>query len=239
MKLKLIGLMVIVFALGSATGVQAVNNMEKIEAYLDHGIRLVLYGEEFIPKDVDGKEVIPINYQGSTYLPIRGVAEAIGLPVKWDPDTLTASVGFEYLQLNNYTTTSFVDIQVDGNWRPSYITPIRKQYSNSFMGVVFEINPTNSHSIEELVERESKRIGESNAIVLDTYTQELDRYTAQVIEYRTYYSGGEAESHSHVALIPSDNSDEYYMIHVYVTDEKYEENKDVFNEILSTFRKQK
>lgn len=240
MNKKLAILLVGVFALGSAAGVKAESYLESIQAYLDHGIRLVLHGEEFIPKDVQGNEVIPIHYKGSTYLPIRGVAEAVGLPVKWDGETRTATVGFEKLQLNNFTETSFVDIQVHGNWKPSYLTPTRKQYSDEEMGVIFEIRPMPASTMDETVSELRKELDSQEDVkVLSVKELEKERYTGQVIEYETYFTAGEPETYERLTIIPSTNSEEVYLIQVYTDHQLREANMEQFDEIVSSFRKQK
>ncbi|MEW9697774.1 stalk domain-containing protein [Paenibacillus sp. SI8] len=63
---------------------------ESISAYLDHGIKIQLNGADFEMKDSNGNKMEAINYNGSTYLPLRSVAEASGMNVKWDEDTRTA-----------------------------------------------------------------------------------------------------------------------------------------------------
>lgn len=240
MNKKLALLLVGVFALGSAVGVKAESYLESIDAYLDHGIRLVLHGEEFIPKDAHGNEVVPIHYKGSTYLPIRGVAEAIGFPVKWDNDSRTASVGFEKLQLNNFTETSFVDIQIPGSWKPSYLTPTRKQYSDDEMGVIFEIRAVGSAAIDQVIGDLRKELESKETVkVLSVKKLEEERYTGQVIEYETYYLAGEPETYERLTVIPSTNSDEVYLIQIYTDHQRREANSEQFDEIVSSFRKQK
>lgn len=56
-------------------------------------IKLVVDGEEIVPKDPDGKVVEPFIYNGTTYLPVRAVGEAFGKDVHWDGDTATVYVG--------------------------------------------------------------------------------------------------------------------------------------------------
>ncbi len=56
-------------------------------------ITILLDGKELKPVDVDGDEVKPFIKSGSTYLPIRAVAEALGLDVSWDDDTKTVVIG--------------------------------------------------------------------------------------------------------------------------------------------------
>ena len=46
-------------------------------------------GEELIPLDSDGNYVEPFIIDGTTYLPVRGIASALGLDVGWDGATKT------------------------------------------------------------------------------------------------------------------------------------------------------
>lgn len=51
----------------------------------------ILYdGVEQTFVDAAGNAVVPLSYQGTTYLPIRAVAELAGLSVEWDGDAHTA-----------------------------------------------------------------------------------------------------------------------------------------------------
>ena len=60
------------------------------EAVLKYpGITIPLDGETLVPKDVTGKVVDPFVIDGTTYLPIRAVASALGLGVDWDGATRT------------------------------------------------------------------------------------------------------------------------------------------------------
>lgn len=59
--------------------------------YLD--IKLVVNGKEVTPKDVNGNVVEPFAYQGTTYLPVRAVGEALGKSVRWDGETKTVHLG--------------------------------------------------------------------------------------------------------------------------------------------------
>lgn len=66
--------------------------VKTIEAnYMD--IKLVVDGVPVTPKDASGKEVEPFVYEGTTYLPVRAVGEALGKDVKWDGETKTVYIG--------------------------------------------------------------------------------------------------------------------------------------------------
>lgn len=59
-------------------------------ATLDYtDIKISLNGTEIVPKDVNGNAVEPFAIEGTTYLPVRAVADALGLEVGWDQDTKT------------------------------------------------------------------------------------------------------------------------------------------------------
>ncbi len=58
--------------------------------YLD--IKLQVSGQAITPKDVNGKVVDPFAYEGTTYLPVRAVSQALGKTVSWDQATKTVMV---------------------------------------------------------------------------------------------------------------------------------------------------
>lgn len=57
------------------------------------GIKLVIDGVEITPKDANGTTVEPFIYNGTTYLPVRAVGNAIGKQVTWDGNTQTVYLG--------------------------------------------------------------------------------------------------------------------------------------------------
>lgn len=92
MKKRIITLalaLVLVFALAST--VSAVTNT--IQANLTYrDIKITLNGAAVDSKDANGKSVEPFIMDGTTYLPVRAVAEALGLDVKWDSATSTVAL---------------------------------------------------------------------------------------------------------------------------------------------------
>lgn len=57
------------------------------------GIKLVVDGVAVTPKDANGAVVEPFTYNGTTYLPVRAVGDAIGRQVTWDATTQTVYLG--------------------------------------------------------------------------------------------------------------------------------------------------
>ncbi|MGI6029769.1 MAG: stalk domain-containing protein [Candidatus Heteroscillospira sp.] len=53
-------------------------------------IKITVDGEPVEPRDANGNAVEPFIIDGTTYLPVRGIAEALGLNVTWDGATNTA-----------------------------------------------------------------------------------------------------------------------------------------------------
>lgn len=56
-------------------------------------IKIQLYGKEITPTDASGNPTEPFIMDGSTYLPVRAIAGAVGLGVDWDAETSTVILG--------------------------------------------------------------------------------------------------------------------------------------------------
>lgn len=65
---------------------------ERIEVVYDD-IKILIDGKEFQPTDVNGNTVEPFIYNGTTYLPVRAIANAFDKEVDWEPQTSTVSLG--------------------------------------------------------------------------------------------------------------------------------------------------
>ncbi len=58
-----------------------------------NSVRIVIDNKELIPTDVNGNRVDPIIIDGTTYLPVRAVANAFGKAVYWDGPNSTVYLG--------------------------------------------------------------------------------------------------------------------------------------------------
>lgn len=85
MKQRLQGLIagILVGLLCAGGAVYAKTGTQTIDVLYDN-IKIFLDGEEIEPKDADGQTVEPFVYNGTTYLPVRAVGNAIGKEVSWD-----------------------------------------------------------------------------------------------------------------------------------------------------------
>lgn len=59
---------------------------------VDPSIKILVNGEEFHPKDANGNDVMTFTYNGTTYAPLRALAEAYGLEVGYDSSLKMATV---------------------------------------------------------------------------------------------------------------------------------------------------
>ena len=90
LKGYLIGVLSTVLLIASVT--YAASNTKTIEA-LYNNIKIYVDGVKIDPKDANGNTVEPFIYNGTTYLPVRAVGEAIGKTVTWDGTTQSVYLG--------------------------------------------------------------------------------------------------------------------------------------------------
>lgn len=57
------------------------------------GINVYVNDQKIEPKDANGNPVEAFVYNGTTYLPIRAIGNALGIPVAYDPATTSAYLG--------------------------------------------------------------------------------------------------------------------------------------------------
>lgn len=87
MKKKLTLVLAVVVALSSfAAGAAGKSIIEKIEAELRGDFTVYVDGKKQTFRDVEGKIVDPILYEGTTYLPVRAIGELMGKTVYWYQD---------------------------------------------------------------------------------------------------------------------------------------------------------
>lgn len=94
MKMKFRGLTAGVLAAALLTGgaVFAKQSSEAIDVIYDN-IKILIDGKEYQPTDANGNAVEPFIYNGTTYLPVRAVANAFDKDVDWEPQTSTVVLG--------------------------------------------------------------------------------------------------------------------------------------------------
>ncbi|GEM_PF-3268293 len=100
--------MILTFAIGTASPVFAVSKdvSKQITAYFTSGgksISVYINGDKITPRDGNGNQVYPFTVDGTTYLPVRAVASALGKGVEWDAATASVKI------------ISYIDISIPKN----------------------------------------------------------------------------------------------------------------------------
>jgi len=65
------------------------SNLTKTAKLVYNDIKITLNGNIVTPKDANGNVVEPFTIDGTTYLPVRAISNALGINVNWDPNTKT------------------------------------------------------------------------------------------------------------------------------------------------------
>lgn len=115
----LMGVLATLLIVNLATPVLAATG-KMIEVFT--GIRIYIDDVELHPTDAAGNPVDVFVYNGTTYLPVRAVSEALGKPVQWDGKTQSVYIGKHssdtpaaYLSEMDYFTQS-------GSWKFNELT---------------------------------------------------------------------------------------------------------------------
>lgn len=113
----------------------AAANYKTIDVLFDN-IKIVIDGEEIEAKDANGTKVEPFVYNGTTYLPVRAVGNAIGKEVSWDGVEKVVYLGAKPGNTENwldvcgpYQYTRGEEYTLEEN---KYFTMSGKKYTNGF-----------------------------------------------------------------------------------------------------------
>lgn len=89
----------------TAIGVFAGSNMPEIKAFLDKELKVEVNSNTQLQlKDATGKDISPIFYEGSYYLPARSIAEGLGAEVVWDKENHAIKIKMEQKAESKYIT---------------------------------------------------------------------------------------------------------------------------------------
>lgn len=94
---------------------------QTITAYYND-IKIYVNDKMIEPKDVSGKVVEPFIYDGTTYLPLRALAEALGQDVEWDGDTYSVYISENPDEISAVLIYSWEDLNnIRNNLKKNYI----------------------------------------------------------------------------------------------------------------------
>lgn len=111
---KNVFILVLAFLLVFSTGVFAASN-KTIQATIADAIKVKLNGKTLDLKDTTGASVSPVLINGTTYLPVRFIAETVGLSVNWDGATQSVLLG-ENTEYRNLSDVSKIEETLWGNF---------------------------------------------------------------------------------------------------------------------------
>lgn len=74
-------------------GAGAELQLESKSITVNTGIKINVDGKEFVPVDSDGAAVEVFLYNGTTYLPVRGISNLFGLGIEWDNESKSVYLG--------------------------------------------------------------------------------------------------------------------------------------------------
>jgi len=88
----IVGLIVATMLIMTTVSVGATDGSMDITAVFKN-IKIYVDGDKLNPTDANGNTVEPFIYNGTTYLPVRAIGEALGKQVTWDNNTNSVYLG--------------------------------------------------------------------------------------------------------------------------------------------------
>jgi Copper amine oxidase N-terminal domain. len=189
-----------------AVAVTAAGYLKTIEVSTD--ISLSIDGKDYVPKDVNGNPVEIFVYNGTTYVPIRGVATAFGKDVGYNNDTKTAIITTpekaDSAKKDGDTVDSFVNMMhvyyIFDTWLDSY--NLRAvDYSDALLFLLIN-RYDEGYALLELAMKDLKAMTEAKEeafdLIYDSFIDydifssrsvDVGRFYADRIEYLLYCEG--------------------------------------------------
>ncbi|MBP3337158.1 MAG: NPCBM/NEW2 domain-containing protein, partial [Clostridia bacterium] len=132
MKKRLQGLITGILIGATITGgtVLAANTTTLYDV-IANGIKIIVDGQTLNPTDVNGNKVEPIIYNGTTYLPVRAVANALGKAVYWDGPNYTVYLGDTDGKLE-YPSAYLTENNIGVEFKNVYQHQLTDNYGNTY-----------------------------------------------------------------------------------------------------------
>ncbi len=130
-RVRWIAVGVIIGIMLSGGIVYAATNTKTIEAWYNN-IKIVIDGQEIQPVDANGNTVEPFISNGTTYLPVRAVASALGKEVYWDGPNFTVYLGSMDGQLE-YPSLYIEDaVNIGDTWKSADSANLTDNHGNRY-----------------------------------------------------------------------------------------------------------
>lgn len=145
MKKRLQGVIAgVLIGVSAISGVYAVNTTTLYDV-ISSGVKIVVDGHRLNPTDVNGNKVEPMIYNGTTYLPVRAVANALGKAVYWDGPNYTVYLGEMSGQLEYPTEELSIDDNIGAGWRKA--SDLKDNLGNTYSRAIYAYN---NHAYEKI-----------------------------------------------------------------------------------------
>lgn len=142
MKKRLQGIIVgVLIGILFTSGIAIAANTTTLYNVVANGVKIVVDGQKLNPTDANGNKVEPIIYNGTTYLPVRAVANALGKAVYWDGPNYTVYLGDMDGELTRPTIELENMINLDGKMDKT--TSLKDNYENNYTRAI-RIDPRKS-----------------------------------------------------------------------------------------------
>ncbi|GHV16646.1 hypothetical protein FACS189425_01300 [Clostridia bacterium] len=82
-------LMLVMLILVFGVGAYAVGNITTITAYQNSNMTIEYNGEKWTPQDTNGDEFLPVIFNDRSYLPVRALANKLGIGIGYDAESET------------------------------------------------------------------------------------------------------------------------------------------------------
>ena len=128
------GMIVMAILVALCAPALAAGSLTNLQDVLVGGIRIVIDGQELHPTDANGKPVDAMIYNGTTYLPVRAVANALNKAVSWDGPTYTVYLGDMDGQLE-YPTVMLKDMTSIAE-KPNQTDALTDNYGNRYASAI-------------------------------------------------------------------------------------------------------
>jgi hypothetical protein len=119
---------VLMFVISMTVPVLAAGVQRQLTAHFNN-IRVVVDGNLITPRDGLGNVVEPFVVDGTTYLPVRAVAEALGQTVEWEGTTQTVYIGARPGTVRYLTDVAPAHQSSDVNFRTNPLWSSYREYS--------------------------------------------------------------------------------------------------------------
>ena len=189
MKKRLQGLIAgVVIGIALAGITTSAANTTTLYDVIANGIKIIVDGQTLNPTDANGNKVEPIIYNGTTYLPVRAVANALGKAVYWDGPNYTVYLGEMDGKLE-YPSAYLTENNIGDKFVSASQRNLTDNYGNTYSeGLYFSSSWSGSGGIAEyLTNMEYSRL-KGTLYVPNGMTHDSDRQMKVVADDKVIYT---------------------------------------------------